>query len=42
MVNLLNHESGLTMAQLGEIKISNLSMNNIYKLPFKYEKEHEN
>ena len=35
MVNLLNHESKLTMAQLGEIKISNLSMKNISKLPFK-------
>ena len=35
MVNLLNHESGLTLAQLGETEISNLSMKNIYKLPFK-------
>ena len=34
MVNLLNHEIGLTMAQLGEVTVSNLSMKNIYKLPF--------
>lgn len=34
MVDLINHETGITMAQLGKTIMSDLSMKNVFRTPF--------